>query len=250
MTIEMNTKNPYKLEKTYPVSMADVDMNYSIKPSSLLNFMQDTASENINSSSFGNKQLNSEGLGWFLVRYRIEFDKYPENIDKITIKTENRGVSGKSAYRDFEAFTTNGERLFRASTYWLMADIESKTLVNIEQKFPNVIKYEKREDDLTLRKLKPLPYSDREKTFHVRYNDIDMNGHVNNIVYIMWAIEALDLEFIKNHTICAIDIYFKHDISYGEDIISYAKIDETSSQHSIKNLRTGEELCLINITYE
>ena len=79
----------YKLEKTYPVSMAEQDMLYSIKPAALLNLLQDAASRNLEGSPFSNPELNAQDLGWFLVRYRIEFDQYPQGVNEILIKTEN-----------------------------------------------------------------------------------------------------------------------------------------------------------------
>ena len=242
----------YKLEKEYSVSMSEQDMRYTIKPSALLNYLQDIASNNIEGTPFGNVALNNEGLGWFLVRYRIEFDNYPNGVHNFIIKTENRGLLRQTAYRDFEAYKTNGERILRASTTWLMVDIANKSLVNIEQKFPEISKFEKRENDLVMKKLKSFENADSEKLFHVRYDDVDINGHVNNTVYITWAMEAVDYEFRNTHQIKFIDIYYKHEAVYGDDIISCIKTDRENliTEHVIKNAQTNEELCLINIVYK
>lgn len=239
----------YKLDKTYPVSMSDMDLNYSIKPAKLLNFLQDCASRNIKNTPFGNVELNSEGLGWFLVRYRIEFEKYPANIDEIKVFTENRGTLRQTAYRDFEAFAPDGERLLRGTTSWLMVDLNSKSLVNIEQKFPDITKFTKRENDVQLQKLKSLSDWDFEKVFHVRYDDLDMNGHVNNTVYVAWAMEALGYEFLTNHSMKSLDIYYKHEVRYGEDVLSCAKLTDKVSEHTIKNANTDEEVCLIKVEW-
>ena len=249
MTIDTQDKF-YTLEKTYPISMAMHDMQYRLKPSALLDLLQDMGARNIKGTPFGNVELNAQNLGWFLVRYRIEFDKYPQNLSDIKFFTENRGTQRQSAYRDFEAYTPDGERLLRATSYWLMVDLESKALVNIEQKFPDITRYQKRENDVVLRKLKPIETPDSEVVFHVRYDDLDMNGHVNNVVYMTWAMEALSYEFRNTHTIKAIDIYYKHEVKYGEDVISAVKInDDNTTKHLIKNASTGDELCLIRVEY-
>jgi len=238
----------YTLEKTYPISMAMHDMQYRLKPSALLDLLQDMGARNIKGTPFGNVELNARNLGWFLVRYRIEFDKYPQNLSDIKFFTENRGTQRQSAYRAFEAETPDGERLLRAMSYWLMVDLDTKSLINIEQQFPDITKYQKREDDVELRKLKPLQDPDSEVVFHVRYDDLDMNGHVNNVVYMTWAMEALSYEFRNTHTIKAIDIYYKHEVKYGEDVISAVKInDDNTTEHLIKNANTGDELCLIRV---
>lgn len=248
MTTELKDRF-YTLEKTYTISMAEHDMQYRLKPAALLNLLQDVAERNIRGTDFGNQELNAKNLGWFLVRYRIEFDKYPQGLSEIALFTENRGTLRQTAYRDFEAYTLEGERLLRATTSWLMVDLESKSLVNIEQKFPDIKKFEKRENDLTLRKLKTITEWNKEKEFHVRYQDLDMNGHVNNTIYISWAMEALDMEFLNSHNIKNIDIYFKHEVRYGDDIISLAYVQDDYSEHLIKIADSNEEVCLIRIEY-
>ena len=242
----------YRLEKVYPVSMSEQDMQYAIKPAALLNFLQDTASRNLENTTFSNPALNEQGLGWFLVRYRIEFDKYPQNIDEILVKTENRGMYKLGAYRDFEAWSVDGDRFLRATTSWLMVDIASKSLVNIEQKFPEIRRFEKRDNDIVLQKLKSFEGADLEKLFHVRYDDLDMNGHVNNTVYMTWAMETVDFEFRKAHRIKSIDIYYKHEAVYGTDILSCVRADYKNliTEHVIKNAENKEDLCLIKVEYE
>lgn len=85
MTIDTQDKF-YTLEKTYPVSMAMYDLQYRLKPSALLDLLQDMGARNINGTPFGNKELNAQNLGWFLVRYRIEFDRYPQNLSDIKFR--------------------------------------------------------------------------------------------------------------------------------------------------------------------
>ena len=239
----------YTLEKTYPISMSEQDMTYALKPAALLNLLQDMGARNIDGTPLGRQELLDEGLAWFLVRYRIEFDEYPSGLNEITLRTENRGTLKQTAYREFKAFTTDGKKLLSAITSWLMVDLKDKSLVNIEQKFPVIRKFEKREDDVILRKLKAPENYDIEKRYHVRYDDLDMNGHVNNTVYMSWAMEALPIEFKTTHKIKAIDIYFKHEVKYGEDILSCVKINEDTTEHVIKNAQNDDEVCLIKIEW-
>ena len=249
MTIELKDRF-YTLEKTYPISMSEHDLQYRLKPAALLNLLQDMGARNIYGTPFGNQELNAQNLGWFLVRYRIEFDNYPKELSEMSFRTENRGTLKQTAYRTFEAYTPDGERVLRALSSWLMVDLENKSLVNIEQRFPDITKFEKKENDLTLRKLKTITEWNREKTFHVRYEDLDMNGHVNNTVYMSWAMEALDMEFLNSHNIKNIDIYYKHEVRYGDDVVSLAYVGDDYSEHLIKNANTDEEVCLIRVEYE
>lgn len=255
MSIIINSPtDKYTLENIYPVSLSEADRQYAIKPAALLNYMQDMAAKSI--ERLGHQycwdELYKNGRGWFLIRYRIEFDDYPIGLDEIKIQTENRGINRLNAFRDFEGFDCiNGKRLFRAVSSWFIVNLNDKSVVNITQEYPDFFKFEKRSDDLTLRRLKSLENSDYEKLFHVRYDDLDINGHVNNTVYITWAMEALDYNFRISHKLKTLDIYFKHEVKYGEDILSLVKIDQENniSEHLIKNAQTGEEVCLLKAEY-
>ena len=107
--INFDENNKYILEGTYQVSMSEKDMQYALKPVVLLNFMQDLAAKSIDKidKDLSCDALLQKGLGWFLIRYRIEFDDYPIGVDKIKILTECRGGNRMTTYRDFECFNAS-----------------------------------------------------------------------------------------------------------------------------------------------
>lgn len=255
MAIIINSKNErYTLEKNYTVSISEADRQYAIKPAVLLNYMQNLAADSIDkyNHKFCWDELYKNGRGWFIIRYRIEFDNYPAGLDNILIRTESRGCQRLNAYRDFEGYNPKtGERLFRAASCWFIVNLNDKSVVNIKQEYPEFFDYVKREDDLTLRKLHTIETSDFEKLFHVRYDDLDINGHVNNTVYVTWALEALDYKFRSSHKLKTLDIYFKHEVKYRDDILSLVQFTpkNNSTIHVIKNAQTGEEVCLLKCSY-
>lgn len=254
MIIISKETEKHTLEKIYPISILEADRMYALKPAVLLNYMQDIASKSINncSSLYSFRELYQKGLTWFLVRYRLEFDDYPVKMDKIKIQTESRGCVKLNARRDFEGFDVKtGNRLFRATSSWYIVDLKTKSVVNIHQQYPNFSVFEKREDDLNLRKLKSLTNPDYQKIFHVRYEDLDFNGHVNNTIYITWALEALNYDFRVSNKLKNLDIYFKHEVKYGDNVISMVKIHKENNvtEHLIKIADTGEEVCLIRCEF-
>lgn len=244
----------YTMEVIYPVSISETDRMYAIKPAVLFNYMQDIAAKSIDrlGHQYCWDELYKKGRGWFLIRYRVEFDEYPVNIDSIKVQTENRGCNRMHAYRDFELFDNiTNKRLLRATSSWFIVDLNSKSVVNLKQEYPEFFTFVPREDDLKLNKLKSIEAVDAEKMFHVRYDDLDFNNHVNNTVYITWAMEVLDYDFRVSHRLKTMDIYFKHEVKYGDDIISQVKYDKENmmTEHVIKNAETDEELCLIKAEY-
>lgn len=254
MSIVINESKKETLQMICPISISETDCCHRVKPVVIFNYMQDLAAKSIDNydKKFSCEELLKKGLGWFLIRYRIEFDKNPKDVKELLVKTECRGASKMTTFRDFEVFdNVTGERILRAGSSWLIVDLNNKSVINISQEFPDFLKFEKREDDVILQKLRSVETVDLEKVFSVRYDDIDMNNHVNNTVYITWALETLDYDFRTKYDLKCLDIYFKHEAKYGDDIISQVSLDRENliSRHVIKSVSTGEELCLLKAEY-
>jgi len=234
-----------KLIQNYIIKYSEMNHNLSLKPYSLLNYLQDIASESAEQLGFGYSYISSKNLAWFLIKYRMEFNEYPIGVYDLKISTNPRGYNRLFAYRDFEIF--NDEKSFgKIFSMWSVVDLNTRSTVLVEPAInnPNMPIYQKQESDLTFSKIKPLEKIDNQKEFFVRYNDLDVNGHANNGNYITWAFETLDYEFLTNHKIKTLDMFFKKEAKYGEKIISEVEIKDNTTVHRIKNLN-NEDLCLV-----
>ena len=91
---------------------------------------------------------------------------------------------------------------------------------------------------------------DHRREFHVRFDDIDLNQHVNNAVYPLWATESVDPELRLNHSTAELEICFKKEGHYGEQVEALTQMTEPmTSLHSIKSLNDGRELSRIRIKW-
>lgn len=255
MSIVVTEENKSTLQRNYLVTVGDSDRHHYAKTSVLVDYMQDLAVKSINNFDprFCWDTLCAKGLAWFLIKYRLEIYKYPMMDNLIDLRTENRGCSKFTAYRDFEAFDVEtGDKFFKAITSWLIVNLKDKSLVNLQKDYPEFPVFEKREDDIVLfGKLKTLENPDSEKVFSVRYDDLDINNHVNNIVYLSWATETLDYDFRDSHKLKAVDVYFKHEAKLGDDVLSQVKYnrEDLTTEHILKNAETNEELCVLKMEF-
>lgn len=238
-------------EQNILVKYSEMDHNFALKPYSLLNFLQDIASDNAEDLGFGYSFMSSHNYAWFLIKYRMEFSDYPVNVQNLKIKTTPRGYNKLFAYREFELLE-NDKSLGKAFSMWSIVDTNTRTTIPVGSAISNNINmppYEKRETDLVFSKIKPSNTVDSSKDFEVRYNDIDVNGHANNGNYIVWAFEPLSLEFKTNHKIKTLDMLFKKELKYGDKIIVDVQfMDENTTVHTIKN-NLGDEVCLIQCSW-
>lgn len=239
-------KNKY-FEENFKIGYSEKDFNLVLKPSFMLQFLQNMATDNADALGFGYDEIVKHNLGWFLLKYHMEFSDYPENLEELTVKTEPRGYNKLFAMRDFEML--NGEKtLGRAISAWTLVDITTKSMTGIGNVFegnPYMKPHEKRETDLNYTKIKPLARVDKEHVFEIRYDDIDVNTHVNNSNYIIWAFENLDIDFRSSKKLKTLDMVFKKEIKYGSKVLSQVEINGNITNHVLKNAETGEDICLV-----
>ena len=144
-------------EEKITVKYSEIDQNQALKPYSLLNFLQDIASKNAEDWGFGYSYIHPKNYAWFLIKYRMEFEDYPFDIQELMLKTEPRGYNKLFAYRDFEIF--NDEKVFgRIFSMWSVVDLNTRSTVLIEPAInnPNMPQYQKQDSDLAFSKIKPL----------------------------------------------------------------------------------------------
>ena len=234
-------------EEKIIVKYSEIDQNFAMKPFALLNFLQDIASKNAEDWGFGYSYIHPRNYAWFLIKYRMEFEEYPFDIQELTLKTEPRGFNKLFAFRDFELFS--GEKLLgRMHSMWSIVDIKSRSIVPISSAIPDnphMVPFQKRDDDLSFSKITTITAPSIEKEFEVRYNDIDVNGHANNGNYIVWAFEPLSFEFKNSLKIKTIDMIYKKEAKFGEKIISQIEFkDSNTTIHRLQNAE-GEDLFLL-----
>ena len=123
--------------------------------------------------------------------------------------------------------------------------------------YPNKIKndfqvFEKRENDLKFNKIIIPSEFNYQKSYEVRYDDLDVNHHANNSNYIVWALETLPYEFRLKHSIKNVDIQLKKDISLGEIVLAKANLNISDKQsiHVLMNKISQEDLGFICIDWD
>ena len=143
--------------------------------------------------------------------------------------------------------------LARMYSQWCVIDMENRSMIPVfdavgENKYMTL--HEKREDDLQFHKISPISNPSIEKSFEVRYNDLDVNGHANNGNYIVWAFEPLSFEFKNSHTMKTVDMVFKKEARFGEQLVSQIEFkDENTTIHRLQN-KDGEDLFLLECEWK
>ena len=244
----INEQSPFYFTQDYQVRYSEMDYNKGLKPSALFNFLQDVATNAANKCHFGYKEVTERNLEWFLLKYHMEFQNYPVDIKDLFIKSEARGYNRFFAHRDFELYNKK-ELVGRILSHWALVNIEDKSMVAPQNIFSQFDKVKKREDDISFNKVHEPERVDYTEEFKIRFDDIDVNQHVNNANYIVWAFETLPKDFKDTHNIKTLDMVFKKEIKFGNNVVSEAQVDDNLAKIVVKNKDTNDELCAVNVEF-
>lgn len=242
------------LTKKYEVKYYEQNMKKELKESSLLNFLQDAATVSAEELGFGPSFVFSNNMAWFVLKYHIELYEPLKSLDSILLKTEPRGAQRLYAYRDFEICKSDGTKIGAASSLWALIDMAQKKMLPMQKALPQMIKYEKKEEDFEFEKIPQIEKVNFSKEFDVRFDDADVNKHANNANYIIWALETLPHEFrMKNHA-KTIDIKYRKEICAGAKVLSQTQsikesTDKNTTLHFLYDSENNEELCSLKIVW-
>ena len=58
--------------------------------------------------------------------------------------------------------------------------------------------------------------------FRVRYSDLDLNGHVNNIRYVEWAAETFPRDMRERSRLTGLEVHYRGETSCPDTVTAYA----------------------------
>ena len=240
-----------KYSKDYVVRSYECDCNNNLRILTLMNILQDVADENASLLGFGLDFCIKSGLTWVGVNYVLEIDRLPKIHENIKIMTWPSARNKFSAYRDFEVFGEDGESIIRATSEWALISLEKRRPVSVTDNLPIKEVVESRAVVTTFPRIGDVQQFEDQYKFRVRFDDIDINKHINNAVYILWACEAVDSTFRLTHNPAKISINFKKEGFIGEKVMVITEKTDNISLHSIRTYGENErELARVSIEWK
>ncbi len=236
--------------KPYNIRSYECDRNNNLRILTLMNILQDIADDNAASLGFGLDFCIQKGMTWVGSNYILEIERLPKIHENIVIETWPSARNKLSAYRDFEIFGEDGTSIIRATSQWILIDIEKKRPVSVIENLPIKDVVNERAVNTDFPKMENIKRIDNRFKFRVRFDDIDLNKHINNAVYILWATEAVEPNFRLNHNPAKISINFRKEGYMGEKIEVLTQMDGNISTHSIKTYDSDNERVLARAIIE
>lgn len=212
-----------KFTQNFTIPCYDTDASWRLKPTSFMNLAQEAAGLHAVHLGFGYDDLIVNNTAWILSRVHIEFLDTPKWRDNITLTTWHKGLNRLFYLRDFVLTDETGKERVKATTSWLVLNLETRRLVRDPQlmeegtvNLENAL--ETPADKVQLPKdVEPVLAFEHV----VGYSDVDMNGHTNNAMYMQWAMDAVDYAIASARPVKELTINFNHETKAGDSVSLY-----------------------------
>lgn len=241
---------PARGHMPFCVRIADAGVDDICDIAAVADFLQNSAAGHAADLGFHNDVLAAEGVAWVLVREYIAMDRYPAIGEPVTVTTWPASLTRTRARRDFVLTGRDGERLGVATSVWVTIDVASRRIAPI----PDIVAaaYPDTPDhsvELPAGKVPRLGDDARQRTARIltRRSDLDSNGHVNNVHYVEWAMEARPEELPARPLTC--DITFRAEAGAGQMLLSHAGRVDGRVLHSLVREEDGVEVARLATTW-
>ena len=240
-----------KYTKNYLIRTYECDKNSTLRLVTLMNIFQDMADSQAVLLGLGLEFCLEHGMAWVGSNYHLQIFRMPKLHEEITITTWPAIEKKLGAIRDFLVSDSQGNEIIKASSQWILLDVAKKRPLSLRDNLPQyqVVDDRVMTEDFNSR-LSDITREDYHLDFNVRFDDIDINNHVNNAIYPLWASEAVPTDYRRNKNIREVEIAFKKEGLYGEKIDVVTQIDGDETLHRISSVADGRELARVRILWK
>ena len=228
-----------KIEQTYKLGLREIGIHNKLTNYGILAFLEDIATYHSGLVGYGVNDIEKNKGAFLILDWNLEVKKRLSFNDTIKVKTYAVPEDKPSfhCYRNFEIYDENNYLIAIASSKWLFYNFEKHKIEKLDLDTLNLFNPEgdlsKTENKIT--KLKEPDSYERMLEYQVKRADIDVNNHVNNLVYLKIANEVLPEDVYFSEESNNLRITYKHQIRLGATVKIYYTRVENKHIVTIKN---------------
>ena len=205
----------YYFEKDYPLTFGHIDNRGIARPSALFDFMQDAATDHAEALQVSRDDL---GAMWVLSRLKCTVTRPIYVHETVRVQTWCAGIRGATWMRAF-SLSADGIQIGEAISAWAVLDRETHRILRPSQ-MPAV----KAALGFVGNDCPPAPGKlvcaalSPHHVHTVRYSDLDINGHMNNVKAVDIICDGLELEKRHGQFVSHLQVNYTAECMTGEQI--------------------------------
>ena len=205
----------------------------------ILAFLEDIATYHSGLVGYGVEDIEKNKGAFLILDWNLEVYNRLKFNDTIKVKTYALPIEKPCfhCYRNFDIYDVNDELIATATSKWLFYNFEQHKIVKLDK---DILKLFETEGDLKkaeekITKLQEPKSFEKMIEYQVQRSNIDVNMHMNNLVYLKLANEILPEDVYFADELNNLRITYKHQIRLGEIVKIYYTMVDNKHIVTIKN---------------
>jgi medium-chain acyl-[acyl-carrier-protein] hydrolase len=189
-----------------------------MSPSKLVDIMQETSTMNTENTDIPLKWYVENNMAWVITHWDIKFIEYPKLNDSLVCCTYPTAFRSTQGSRMFEVHRDDGTAMALGHSHWMLVDLAEKKLVRPPQNMIDGYGETKEPPfvgDYAVFKTKEMTEINSER-FTAHRSALDSNNHVNNTVYIDWALNAIPDDIYDKNVLNRMKIVYHNQCLYRD----------------------------------
>lgn len=213
-------------QEDFRIRSYQADVNNHLKPTALLELMQEMAGAHAEMLNIGHCLLDEHGLVWVLTRMEVRMERWPLAQETITVTTFPMANRRWFFPRYFIFRDAQGQQIGCAGSLWVLMDVHDRKMAKPDIVAPLMPD----NSDLTAPFGMPATVEEvvAEAAVQLRnpvYTDLDVNGHVNNTRYLDWCCNALGIDLLRRKQLSVFAVNFHQEILPGQELRTELRCD-------------------------
>lgn len=207
-------------ESEFRVRAYEADLHGALSLPALCNLLQESADRH--ASRFGaavDQIAQSHGETWVLHRLTVRVNRAPRWRESLRVETWPCGQERLYTVREYRVLDAEGGLLAEAASAWLVMDLASRRLARAPRT-PLGWRSDRGRHwpDAFSTRLPAVPADAPSVELAVRRGDIDVNGHVNHVHYVSWALEAAPESLWRDAAPVFVSVEYLTEVLAGERV--------------------------------
>lgn len=173
------------------VTYGEVDGALHLTLRGAMAMMQEAAIVHSSQAGYAVADIPRTHVIWMLVHWRVKMVKDACWNETVAVKTWPRSMGRVTSVRNFEISNARGETVALGESEWILVNTDTGRAKRITPEIAGA--YELVPRDVFSEPFPDAPEGEGEAVcrLDIRRSDMDTNHHVNNLVYLDYALEAL-----------------------------------------------------------
>ncbi len=211
----------YCNKRNYCIRYTDVDFDDTLKLSSLLSMLEESACYSADELGFGYSALQPRNIGFVIVNWHIELNRAVKLGEEITVHTWPIKPKKLIVLRDFEIYV-GSEKVGVGTSRWCLINLKDFSMLPSSEVFTDDMTYNDfRSVEVANWKIPTVNSAIPAYSKAVSYSDYDHYNHVNNTKYADFLMDVFKPEELKSKFISSVQITYVNQCKYGETLDFY-----------------------------